>query len=85
MRVKGDVKTFRTFLRPFPWTVSGRRSFGPGLTEQRNQSAGQSQDTGSPVSAMQDARSLNALTSVSREQVVGGSVQGLSGCLRHSP
>ncbi|XP_066206927.1 xin actin-binding repeat-containing protein 1 isoform X2 [Saccopteryx leptura] len=79
-RVKGDVKTFKNLFETLPLDSIGQ---GEPSTS-RNvckvegiDSAGQSQDTGSPVYAMQDGKGhLHALTSVSREQVVGGDVQG---------
>ncbi|XP_029796395.1 xin actin-binding repeat-containing protein 1 isoform X2 [Suricata suricatta] len=78
--VKGDVKAFKTLFETLPLDSIGQvepsaqrnRSRAEGLD-----SAGRSQDTGSPVYAMQDGQGhLHALTSVSREQVVGGDVQG---------
>ncbi|KAM8759088.1 xin actin-binding repeat-containing protein 1 isoform 2-T2 [Rhynchonycteris naso] len=79
-RVKGDVKTFKNLFETLPLD-----SIGQGKpSNPRNvcivegiDSAGQSQDMGSTVYAMQDGKGhLHALTSVSREQVVGGDVQG---------
>ncbi|XP_016051699.1 PREDICTED: xin actin-binding repeat-containing protein 1 [Miniopterus natalensis] len=78
--VKGDVKTFKNLFETLPLDSIGQgepstpRSVS---TVEAADSAGQSQDTGSPVYAMQDGKGhLHALTSVSREQVVGGDVQG---------
>ncbi|XP_037703452.1 xin actin-binding repeat-containing protein 1 [Choloepus didactylus] len=72
-RVKGDVKTFKNLFETLPLDSIGQ---GKPLA-QGTEAAGQSQDIGSPVYAMQDAKGhLHALTSVSREQVVGGDVQG---------
>ncbi|XP_039093143.1 xin actin-binding repeat-containing protein 1 [Hyaena hyaena] len=72
--VKGDVKAFKNLFETLPLD-----SIGQGVpSAQRNMSrAEQPQDTGSPVYAVQDGQGhLHALTSVSREQVVGGDVQG---------
>lgn len=78
--VKGDVKTFKNLFETIPLD-----SIGPGEPPvpssvrgaEGKDPAGQSQDTGSPVYAVQDSKGhLHALTSVSREQVVGGDVQG---------
>lgn len=78
--VKGDVKTFKNLFETIPLD-SIRQSEPPAPRSVSRaegiDSAGQSQDTGSPVYAMQDDKGhLHALTSVSREQVVGGDVQG---------
>ncbi|XP_058405412.1 xin actin-binding repeat-containing protein 1 [Diceros bicornis minor] len=78
--VKGDVKTFKNLFETLPLDSIGQ---GEPLAHRSvngaegTDSAGQSQDIGSPVYAMQDGKGLlHALTSVSREQVVGGDVQG---------
>ncbi|XP_032989035.1 xin actin-binding repeat-containing protein 1 isoform X1 [Rhinolophus ferrumequinum] len=77
---KGDVKTFKNLFETIP--LDSIRQGGPPAPRSVSRaegidSAGQSQDTGSPVYAMQDDKGhLHALTSVSREQVVGGDVQG---------
>ncbi|XP_011365384.1 xin actin-binding repeat-containing protein 1 isoform X1 [Pteropus vampyrus] len=78
--VKGDVKTFKNLFETIPLDSIGQgETSAPRSVSRANgtDSAGQSRDTGSPVYAMQDAKGhLHALTSVSREQVVGGDVQG---------
>ncbi|XP_007943948.1 xin actin-binding repeat-containing protein 1 [Orycteropus afer afer] len=78
--VKGDVKTFKKLFETLPLDSIGQgESPGPGnkSTAEETDSSGQPQGTGSPVYAMQDGKGhLHALTSVSREQVVGGDVQG---------
>lgn len=78
--VKGDVKTFKNLFETLPLDSIGQgEALAPGsiCRAEGTDSAGQSQDTGSPVYAMQDGKGhLHALTSVSREQVVGGDVQG---------
>lgn len=78
--VKGDVKTFKNLFETLPLDSigQGEPSTPRAVSEvEGTNSAGQSQDTGSPVYAMQDGKGhLHALTSVSREQVVGGDVQG---------
>ncbi|XP_045713264.1 xin actin-binding repeat-containing protein 1 isoform X1 [Phyllostomus hastatus] len=78
--VKGDVKTFKNLFETLPLDSIGQgESSTPGSASkvEGTGSAGQSQDTGPPVYAMQDGKGhLHALTSVSREQVVGGDVQG---------
>lgn len=78
--VKGDVKTFKTLFETLPLDSIGQGE--PLAPESANgsettHSARQSQGVGSPVYAMQDSKGyLHALTSVSREQVVGGDVKG---------
>lgn len=78
--VKGDVKTFKNLFETLPLDSigQGESSTPRSVSEvEGTGSAGQSQDTGPPVYALQDGRGhLHALTSVSREQVVGGDVQG---------
>ncbi|XP_036287807.1 xin actin-binding repeat-containing protein 1 isoform X1 [Pipistrellus kuhlii] len=78
--VKGDVKTFKNLFETLPLDSIGQgepSTPGNGSEVAGTDSAGQAQDTGSPVYAVQDGRGhLHALTSVSREQVVGGDVQG---------
>ncbi|KAG8521582.1 Xin actin-binding repeat-containing protein 1 [Galemys pyrenaicus] len=78
--VKGDVKTFKNLFETLPLDSIGQgEPAAPGSTSRAGgaDSAGRSQDAGSPVYAIQDGRGhLHALTSVSREQVVGGDVQG---------
>ncbi|CAI9159363.1 unnamed protein product [Rangifer tarandus platyrhynchus] len=78
--MKGDVKTFKNLFETLPLDSIGQGdALAPGSIHRAEgtESAGQSQDTGSPVYAMQDGKGhLHALTSVSREQVVGGDVQG---------
>ncbi|KAM9187598.1 xin actin-binding repeat-containing protein 1 [Dugong dugon] len=79
-RVKGDVKTFKKLFETLPLDSIGQgEPLAPrSMTRaEGSNSCGQPQDTGSPVYAMQDSKGhLHALTSVSREQVVGGDVQG---------
>ncbi|XP_014715106.3 xin actin-binding repeat-containing protein 1 isoform X1 [Equus asinus] len=78
--VKGDVKTFKNLFETLPLDSIGQGeplAHGSVNRAERTDSAGQSQDIGSPVYAMQDGKGhLHALTSVSREQVVGGDVKG---------
>ncbi|XP_054585670.1 xin actin-binding repeat-containing protein 1 [Eptesicus fuscus] len=78
--VKGDVKTFKNLFETLPLDSIGQGEPSTprnGSEVEGTDSAGQSQDTGSTVYAMQDGKGhLHALTSVSREQVVGGDVQG---------
>ncbi|XP_036122785.1 xin actin-binding repeat-containing protein 1-like [Molossus molossus] len=78
--VKGDVKTFKNLFETLPLDSIGQGEPATPRSVSKvegTNSAGQSQDTGSPVYAMQDGKGhLHALTSVSREQVVGGDVQG---------
>ncbi|XP_074201300.1 xin actin-binding repeat-containing protein 1 isoform X2 [Camelus bactrianus] len=78
--VKGDVKAFKNLFETLPLDSIGQGealAHGNVSRAEGTDSAGQSQDTGSPVYAMQDGKGhLHALTSVSREQVVGGDVQG---------
>ncbi|XP_062056652.1 xin actin-binding repeat-containing protein 1 isoform X1 [Lepus europaeus] len=74
--VKGDVKTFKNLFETLPLDSIGQGEPSTLGSESRAE-PGQSQATGSPVYAMQDSRGhLHALTSVSREQVVGGDVRG---------
>ncbi|XP_010616713.1 xin actin-binding repeat-containing protein 1 isoform X2 [Fukomys damarensis] len=79
-RVKGDVKTFKNLFETLPLDSIGQGEAS--VPENVNTAgttdfAGQSQAAGSPVYAVQDSKGqLHALTSVSREQVVGGDVQG---------
>ncbi|XP_047386285.1 xin actin-binding repeat-containing protein 1 [Sciurus carolinensis] len=76
--VKGDVKTFKNLFETLPLDSIGQGE--PPTPESANGSeatARQPQGVGSPVYAMQDSKGhLHALTSVSREQVVGGDVKG---------
>ncbi|XP_048650757.1 xin actin-binding repeat-containing protein 1 isoform X1 [Marmota marmota marmota] len=78
--VKGDVKTFKNLFETLPLDSIGQGE--PLVPDSANgsettDSARQSQGVGSPVYAMQDSKGhLHALTSVSREQVVGGDVKG---------
>ncbi|KAM5188347.1 xin actin-binding repeat-containing protein 1 isoform 3-T4 [Callospermophilus lateralis] len=78
--VKGDVKTFKNLFETLPLDSIGQGE--PLVPDGANRSettdsARQSQGAGSPVYAMQDSKGhLHALTSVSREQVVGGDVKG---------
>ncbi|XP_032717035.1 xin actin-binding repeat-containing protein 1 isoform X1 [Lontra canadensis] len=78
--VKGDVKAFKNLFETLPLDSIGQGE--PLALQSMNRaegidSMGLSQDTGSPVYAMQDGKGhLHALTSVSREQIVGGDVQG---------
>ncbi|XP_049726740.1 xin actin-binding repeat-containing protein 1 isoform X1 [Elephas maximus indicus] len=78
--VKGDVKTFKNLFETLPLDSIGQGKHpAPGSVSRAEgtESRGQPQDTRSPVYAMQDSKGhLHALTSVSREQVVGGNVQG---------
>ncbi|XP_057561645.1 xin actin-binding repeat-containing protein 1 isoform X2 [Hippopotamus amphibius kiboko] len=75
--VKGDVKTFKNLFETLPLDSIGQGEASAHGRTSRADSAQQSQDIGSPVYAMQDGKGhLHALTSVSREQVVGGDVQG---------
>nr|XP_048279958.1 xin actin-binding repeat-containing protein 1 isoform X2 [Myodes glareolus] len=78
--LKGDVKTFKNLFETLPLDSIGQgESLACGNTNraQATDSAKQSQGTDSPIYAMQDSRGqLHALTSVSREQVVRGDVQG---------
>ncbi|XP_054451023.1 xin actin-binding repeat-containing protein 1 isoform X2 [Pteronotus mesoamericanus] len=78
--VKGDVKTFKNLFETLPLDSIGQGESSTPRSVSKvegTDSAGQSQDIGSPVYAMQDGKGhLHALTSVSREQVVGGDVQG---------
>ncbi|KAM6162580.1 xin actin-binding repeat-containing protein 1 isoform 2-T3 [Erethizon dorsatum] len=79
-RVKGDVKTFKNLFETLPLDNirQGEASArGNVSTAGTTDCTVQSQLAGSPVYAMQDSKGqLHALTSVSREQVVGGDVQG---------
>uniref|UniRef100_A0A286Y407 Xin actin binding repeat containing 1 n=1 Tax=Cavia porcellus TaxID=10141 RepID=A0A286Y407_CAVPO len=78
--VKGDVKTFKNLFETLPLDSIGQgeaSACGSVSTAGITDCAGQSQAAGPPVYAMQDSKGqLHALTSVSREQVVGGDVQG---------
>ncbi|XP_005386617.1 PREDICTED: xin actin-binding repeat-containing protein 1 isoform X2 [Chinchilla lanigera] len=78
--VKGDVKTFKNLFETLPLDSiqQGEASAcGSVGTAGTTVCTGQPQVAGSPVYAMQDSKGqLHALTSVSREQVVGGDVQG---------
>uniref|UniRef100_A0A8D1KDX8 Xin actin binding repeat containing 1 n=2 Tax=Sus scrofa TaxID=9823 RepID=A0A8D1KDX8_PIG len=78
--VKGDVKTFKNLFETLPLDSIGQGEAlarGNVSRAEGTDSAEQSQDIGSPVYALQDGKGhLHALTSVSREQVVGGDVQG---------
>lgn len=78
--VKGDVKAFKNLFETIPLDSIGQGESSTPRSVNKVEgtgSAGQSQDIGSPVYAMQDGKGhLHALTSVSREQVVGGDVQG---------
>uniref|UniRef100_A0A8C2L8P8 Xin actin-binding repeat containing 1 n=1 Tax=Cricetulus griseus TaxID=10029 RepID=A0A8C2L8P8_CRIGR len=78
--LKGDVKTFKNLFETLPLDSFGQGEHpvcGNTSRAQTADSAEQPQGTDSPIYAMQDSRGqLHALTSVSREQVVGGDVQG---------
>uniref|UniRef100_A0A250Y6U9 Xin actin-binding repeat-containing protein 1 n=1 Tax=Castor canadensis TaxID=51338 RepID=A0A250Y6U9_CASCN len=78
--LKGDVKTFKTLFETIPLDSIGQGEPLAHASMDRIEtaaSAGQSQGTASPLYAMQDSKGqLHALTSVSREQMVGGDVQG---------
>ncbi|XP_052042928.1 xin actin-binding repeat-containing protein 1 [Apodemus sylvaticus] len=78
--LKGDVKTFKNLFETLPLDSIGQgepSAFGDINRGQKTDSAEQSQGADASVYAMQDSRGqLHALTSVSREQVVGGDVQG---------
>uniref|UniRef100_A0A8C3WET9 Xin actin binding repeat containing 1 n=1 Tax=Catagonus wagneri TaxID=51154 RepID=A0A8C3WET9_9CETA len=78
--VKGDVKTFKNLFETLPLDSIGQGdalAHGNVSRAEGTDSDGQSEAIGSPVYAMQDGKGhLHALTSVSREQVVGGDVQG---------
>ncbi|XP_023557972.1 xin actin-binding repeat-containing protein 1 [Octodon degus] len=78
--VKGDVKTFKNLFETLPLDSIQQReaaACGTMCTAETTGCTGQSQVAGSPVYAMQDSKGqLHALTSVSREEVVGGDVQG---------
>ncbi|XP_008708283.2 xin actin-binding repeat-containing protein 1 [Ursus maritimus] len=78
--VKGDVKAFKNLFETLPLDSIGQGEPSAHRSMNRAEgmdSTGQSQDIGSPVYAMQDGKGhLHALTSVSREQIVGGDVQG---------
>ncbi|XP_008071125.1 xin actin-binding repeat-containing protein 1 [Carlito syrichta] len=78
--LKGDVKTFKNLFETLPLDSIGQgkaSAHGCVSRGEGTHSPGQSQVTGSPVYAVQDGKGcLHALTSVSREQVVGGDVQG---------
>ncbi|KAM6169716.1 xin actin-binding repeat-containing protein 1 [Rhynchocyon petersi] len=78
--VKGDVKTFKNLFETLPLdSIRKHGPLSPGAesTADGTVPSGQPQGSGSPVYAMQDSKGhLHALTSVSREQVVGGDVQG---------
>nr|XP_021512212.1 xin actin-binding repeat-containing protein 1 [Meriones unguiculatus] len=78
--LKGDVKTFKTLFETLPLDSIGQGEPSACGSIDRGQTtdlAEQSQGTDAPVYAMQDSRGkLHALTSVSREQIVGADVQG---------
>uniref|UniRef100_A0A0P6JCA7 Xin actin-binding repeat-containing protein 1 isoform 2 n=1 Tax=Heterocephalus glaber TaxID=10181 RepID=A0A0P6JCA7_HETGA len=78
--VKGDVKNFKNLFETLPLdSIRQGEASVPGSVNPAGTTdfAGQSQAAGSPVYAVQDSEGqLHALTSVSREQVVGGDVQG---------
>nr|XP_025739848.1 xin actin-binding repeat-containing protein 1 [Callorhinus ursinus] len=78
--VKGDVKAFKNLFETLSLDSIGQGEPSAHRSVHRAEgidSPGQSQDLGSPVYAMQDGKGhLHALTSVSREQIVGGDVQG---------
>ncbi|CAH6777552.1 Xirp1 [Phodopus roborovskii] len=78
--LKGDVKTFKNLFETLPLDSFGQGEHSVCGSTGRVQTAGcaeQPQGTDAPIYAMQDSRGqLHALTSVSREQVVGGDVQG---------
>ncbi|XP_006733501.1 xin actin-binding repeat-containing protein 1 isoform X1 [Leptonychotes weddellii] len=78
--VKGDVKAFKNLFETLPLDSIGQGEPSAHRSVHGAEgidSPGQSQDLGSPVYAMQDGKGhLHALTSVSREQIVGGDVQG---------
>ncbi|XP_017363844.1 xin actin-binding repeat-containing protein 1 isoform X1 [Cebus imitator] len=78
--LKGDVKTFKNLFETLPLDSIGQGealAHGRPSREEGTDSAGQVQGVGAPVYAMQDSKGrLHALTSVSREQIVGGDVRG---------
>nr|XP_020140985.1 xin actin-binding repeat-containing protein 1 [Microcebus murinus]XP_020140996.1 xin actin-binding repeat-containing protein 1 [Microcebus murinus] len=78
--LKGDVKTFKNLFETLPLDSIGQGEPSAQGSVSRGEGtdcAGHSQNIGSPVYAMQDSKGhLHALTSVSREQVVGGDVKG---------
>ncbi|XP_012311049.2 xin actin-binding repeat-containing protein 1 isoform X1 [Aotus nancymaae] len=78
--LKGDVKTFKNLFETLPLDSIGQGealAHGRPSREEGTDSAGQAQGIGAPVYAMQDSKGrLHALTSVSREQIVRGDVQG---------
>ncbi|KAL1782270.1 xin actin-binding repeat-containing protein 1 isoform X1 [Sigmodon hispidus] len=78
--LKGDVKSFKNLFETLPLDSIGQSEHSDCENinrAQTNDSAEQSQGKDSPIYAMQDSKGqLHALTSVSREQVVGGDVQG---------
>ncbi|XP_012504096.1 PREDICTED: xin actin-binding repeat-containing protein 1 isoform X1 [Propithecus coquereli] len=78
--LKGDVKTFKNLFETLPLDSIGQgepSAHGSVNRGEGTDRAGHSQNIGSPVYAMQDSKGhLHALTSVSREQVVGGDVKG---------
>ncbi|XP_006161404.1 xin actin-binding repeat-containing protein 1 [Tupaia chinensis] len=77
--VKGDVKAFKHLFETLPLdSIKQDEPCAPGsMSRADGGDSGPSQGTGSSVYAMQDGEGhLHALTSVSREQVVGGDVQG---------
>lgn len=77
--VKGDVKAFKNLFETLPLDSIGQReACGQGSVSGAGEPKhpAPSQDTGSPMYALQDGTGhLHALTSVSREQVVDGDVQ----------
>ncbi|XP_045150900.1 xin actin-binding repeat-containing protein 1 isoform X2 [Echinops telfairi] len=77
---KGDVKTFKNLFETLPLDSIGQgEPPAPGSMSRAKEPAspGDPQGTGSRVYTMQDVKGhLHALTSVSREQVVGGDVKG---------
>ncbi|XP_003794526.1 xin actin-binding repeat-containing protein 1 [Otolemur garnettii] len=78
--LKGDVKTFKNLFETLPLDSIGQGeplAHGNMNRGEGTDCTGQSQSIESPVYAMQDSKGhLHALTSVSREQVVGGDVKG---------
>ncbi|KAM4821608.1 xin actin-binding repeat-containing protein 1 isoform 2-T2 [Thomomys bottae] len=77
---KGDVKAFQHLFETLPLDRIGQEEFSPipGNIPKAGTGGemGSSQDQSAPLYAMQDSQGqLYALTSVSREQVLGGDVQ----------
>lgn len=78
--LKGDVKTFKNLFETLPLDSIGQgepSACGSINSAPTTDLAQLSRGTDTPVYAMQDSRGkLHALTSVSREQIVGADVQG---------